>query len=136
MWDWVGGRFSLWSAVGLTISLAIGFDNFDELLGGADEMDDHFKTADFDQNMPVVLALVSIWYNNFFGAESEALIPIRNIFKNWLLIYSKEQWSNGKSVGRDGNLLTTRLELLFGRTGTNAQHAFSINSSRNEVNPF
>jgi glucose-6-phosphate isomerase len=74
----------------LTISLAIGFDNFDELLGGADEMDDHFKTADFDQNMPVVLAFVSIWYNNFFGAESEALIPIRNIFKNWL-IYNKEQ---------------------------------------------
>jgi glucose-6-phosphate isomerase len=70
----LGWRFSLWSAVGLTISLAIGFDNFDELLGGADEMDDHFKTADFDQNMPVVLALVSIWYNNF-GAESEALIP-------------------------------------------------------------
>jgi glucose-6-phosphate isomerase len=66
--------FSLWSAVGLTISLAIGFDNFDELLSGADEMDDHFKTADFDQNMPVV-CLLSIWYNNFFGAESEALIP-------------------------------------------------------------
>jgi glucose-6-phosphate isomerase len=71
MWDWVGGRFSLWSAVGLTISLAIGFDNFDELLSGANEMDDHFKTADFDQNMPVVLALLSIWYNNFFGRRAK-----------------------------------------------------------------
>jgi glucose-6-phosphate isomerase len=76
MWDWVGGRFSLWSAVGLTISLAIGFDNFDELLGGADEMDDHFKTADFDQNMPVVLALVSIWYNNFFLGQALIIYAI------------------------------------------------------------
>ena len=75
MWDWVGGRFSLWSAVGLTISLAVGYNNFDSLLQGANKMDEHFKTEDFDSNIPVVLALISIWYNNFFGAESEAIIP-------------------------------------------------------------
>jgi glucose-6-phosphate isomerase len=103
--------FSLWSAVGLTISLAI--DNFDELLSGANEMDDHFKTADFDQNMPVVLALLSIWYNNFFGAESEALITI---FQNWLLIYNKEQWKVMVKVWVETGNLLMRLELLFGRT--------------------
>jgi glucose-6-phosphate isomerase len=80
MWDWVGGRFSLFSAVGLTISLAIGYDNFEELLAGANEMDEHFKSTDFENNMPVVLALLSVWYNNFFGAESEA--PIHSIYKN------------------------------------------------------
>ena len=75
MWDWVGGRFSLWSAVGLSIRLAVGYDNYDELLTGANEMDTHFKSESFDKNIPVILALLSIWYNNFFGAESEALIP-------------------------------------------------------------
>ncbi|MDP5098302.1 MAG: glucose-6-phosphate isomerase, partial [Flavobacterium sp.] len=75
MWDWVGGRFSLWSAVGLSVSLAVGFDNFDKLLKGANEMDLHFKNESFDKNIPVILALISVWYNNFFGAESEALIP-------------------------------------------------------------
>jgi glucose-6-phosphate isomerase len=105
MWDWVGGRFSLWSAVGLTISLAVGFDNFDKLLKGANQMDDHFKTADFDQNIPVVLALLSIWYNNFFGAESEALIPYTQYLQK-LAPYLQQgiMESNGKSVGRDGNL--------------------------------
>ncbi|WP_438967207.1 glucose-6-phosphate isomerase, partial [Flavobacterium sp.] len=75
MWDWVGGRFSLWSAVGLSISLAVGFDNFDKLLKGANNMDEHFKETSFDNNIPVILALISVWYNNFFGAESEAIIP-------------------------------------------------------------
>jgi glucose-6-phosphate isomerase len=93
MWDWVGGRF-LFSAVGLTISLAIGYDNFEELLAGANEMDEHFKTTDFENNMPVVLALLSVWYNNFFGAESEALIPIHSIYKNSLPARNNE--SNGK----------------------------------------
>jgi glucose-6-phosphate isomerase len=74
--DWVGGRFSLWSAVGLTISLAVGFDNFDELLEGANEMDEHFKTAEFDKNMPVVLALLSIWYNNFKAESFDSHIPV------------------------------------------------------------
>ena len=126
MWDWVGGRFSLWSAVGLTISLAVGFDNFDELLGGANEMDDHFKTTDFDDNMPVVLALLSIWYNNFFGAESEALIPYTQYLQK-LAPYLQQgtMESNGKSVGRDGEKVNYQTgTIIWGEPGTNAQHAF------------
>ncbi|HEY4619193.1 MAG TPA: glucose-6-phosphate isomerase [Flavobacterium sp.] len=126
MWDWVGGRFSLWSAVGLTISLAVGFDNFDELLGGANEMDEHFKTADFDKNMPVVLALLSVWYNNFFEAESEALIPYTQYLQK-LAPYLQQgtMESNGKSVGRDGKRVNYQTgTIIWGEPGTNAQHAF------------
>ncbi len=126
MWDWVGGRFSLWSAVGLTISLAIGFDNFDALLDGANEMDDHFKTADFDKNMPVTLALLSVWYNNFFGAESEALIPYTQYLQK-LAPYLQQgtMESNGKSVGRDGKPVNYQTgTIIWGEPGTNAQHAF------------
>ncbi|RTY88415.1 glucose-6-phosphate isomerase [Flavobacterium sp. RSP15] len=126
MWDWVGGRFSLWSAVGLTISLAVGYDNFDGLLKGANEMDDHFKTADFDQNMPVTLALLSIWYNNFFGAESEALIPYTQYLQK-LAPYLQQgtMESNGKSVGRDGKPVNYQTgTIIWGEPGTNAQHAF------------
>ena len=126
MWDWVGGRFSLWSAVGLTISLAVGYDNFDQLLKGANEMDDHFKTADFDQNMPVVLALLSIWYNNFFGAESEALIPYTQYLQK-LAPYLQQgiMESNGKSVGRDGKPVNYQTgTIIWGEPGSNAQHAF------------
>lgn len=126
MWDWVGGRFSLWSAVGLSISLAVGFDNFDELLNGAHEMDEHFKTADFDKNMPVVLALLSVWYNNFFGAESEALIPYTQYLQK-LAPYLQQgtMESNGKSVGRDGNPVNYQTgTIIWGEPGTNAQHAF------------
>ena len=126
MWDWVGGRFSLWSAVGLTISLAVGFDNFDELLGGANEMDEHFKTADFDKNMPVVLALLSVWYNNFFEAESEALIPYTQYLQK-LAPYLQQgtMESNGKSVGCDGKRVNYQTgTIIWGEPGTNAQHAF------------
>ena len=126
MWDWVGGRFSLWSAVGLSISLAVGFDNFDNLLKGANEMDDHFKTADFDQNIPVVLALLSIWYNNFFGAESEALIPYTQYLQK-LAPYLQQgiMESNGKSVGRDGKPVKYQTgTIIWGEPGTNSQHAF------------
>lgn len=126
MWDWVGGRFSLWSAVGLTISLAVGFDHFDKLLSGANEMDDHFKTSDFDQNMPVVLALLSIWYNNFFASESEALIPYTQYLQK-LAPYLQQgtMESNGKSVGRDGNHVNYETgTIIWGEPGTNAQHAF------------
>ncbi len=126
MWDWVGGRFSLWSAVGLTISLAVGYDNFDELLEGANEMDEHFKTADFDKNMPVILALLSVWYNNFFGAESEALIPYTQYLQK-LAPYLQQgtMESNGKSVGRDGKLVNYQTgTIIWGEPGTNAQHAF------------
>ncbi|MFT3794369.1 glucose-6-phosphate isomerase [Flavobacterium sp.] len=126
MWDWVGGRFSLWSAVGLSIALAVGFDNFDQLLQGANEMDGHFQTADFNENIPVVLALLSIWYNNFFGAESEALIPYTQYLQK-LAPYLQQgiMESNGKSVGRDGNLVNYQTgTIIWGEPGTNSQHAF------------
>ena len=126
MWDWVGGRFSLWSAVGLSISLAVGFENFDELLKGANEMDDHFKTTDFDKNVPVVLALLSVWYNNFFGAESEALIPYTQYLQK-LAPYLQQgtMESNGKSVGRDGKPVNYQTgTIIWGEPGTNSQHAF------------
>ncbi|AOW08588.1 glucose-6-phosphate isomerase [Flavobacterium gilvum] len=126
MWDWVGGRFSLWSAVGLSISLAVGFDNFNDLLSGANEMDEHFKTADFDKNIPVILALLSVWYNNFFGAESEALIPYTQYLQK-LAPYLQQgtMESNGKSVGRDGKPVNYETgTIIWGEPGTNAQHAF------------
>jgi len=126
MWDWVGGRFSLWSAVGLSISLAVGFDNFDKVLKGANQMDDHFKTASFDKNIPVVLALLSIWYNNFFGAESEALIPYTQYLQK-LAPYLQQgiMESNGKSISRDGKPVNYQTgTIIWGEPGTNSQHAF------------
>ncbi len=126
MWDWVGGRFSLWSSVGLTISLAVGFENFNKLLGGAHEMDRHFKTEPFEKNIPVILALLSIWYNNFFGAESEALIPYTQYLQK-LAPYLQQGMmeSNGKSIGRDGKPVNYQTgTIIWGEPGTNAQHAF------------
>lgn len=126
MWDWVGGRFSLWSAVGLSISLAIGYENFQELLSGANEMDTHFRTASFNENIPVILALLSIWYNNFYEAETEAVIPYSqylNRFSAYLQQGMME--SNGKSVDRDGNFTEYQTgTIIWGEPGTNAQHAF------------
>ncbi|WP_158730313.1 MULTISPECIES: glucose-6-phosphate isomerase [unclassified Flavobacterium] len=126
MWDWVGGRFSLWSAVGLTISVSIGYDNFDSLLKGANEMDEHFKTADFDKNMPIILAMLSVWYNNFFGAESEALIPYTQYLQKFApYLQQGTMESNGKSVGRDGKPVNYQTgTIIWGEPGTNAQHAF------------
>lgn len=126
MWDWVGGRFSLWSAVGLSVSLAVGFDNFDKLLKGANEMDEHFKSESFDKNIPVILALLSIWYNNFFGAESEALIPYTQYLQK-LAPYLQQgiMESNGKSIGRDGKPVNYQTgTIIWGEPGTNSQHAF------------
>jgi glucose-6-phosphate isomerase len=126
MWDWVGGRFSLWSAVGLSISLAVGFENYNDLLKGANDMDEHFKTADFEENIPVTLALLSVWYNNFFGAESEALIPYTQYLQK-LAPYLQQgtMESNGKSVGRDGKPLVYQTgTIIWGEPGTNSQHAF------------
>ena len=126
MWDWVGGRFSLWSAVGLTISLAVGFDNFNGLLQGANKMDKHFRNTDFDKNMPVILALLSVWYNNFFNAESEVLIPYTQYLQK-LAPYLQQgtMESNGKSVGRDGKPVDYQTgTIIWGEPGTNAQHAF------------
>lgn len=126
MWDWVGGRFSLWSAVGLSISLAVGFNNFDSLLKGANEMDEHFKNESFDKNIPVILALLSIWYNNFFSAESEALIPYTQYLQK-LAPYLQQgiMESNGKSIGRDGKPVNYQTgTIIWGEPGTNSQHAF------------
>ncbi|MFM2264928.1 MAG: hypothetical protein RLZ77_346 [Bacteroidota bacterium] len=126
MWDWVGGRFSLWSAVGLSISLAVGYDHFAALLKGANNMDEHFKTAPFEQNIPVILALLSIWYNNFYGAESEALIPYTQYLQK-LAPYLQQgiMESNGKSVGRDGKMVNYQTgTIIWGEPGTNSQHAF------------
>jgi glucose-6-phosphate isomerase len=126
MWDWVGGRFSLWSAVGLSISLAVGYDNFNQLLKGANEMDEHFKTSNFDRNVPVVLGLLSVWYNNFFGAESEALIPYTQYLQK-LAPYLQQgiMESNGKSIDRDGNPVNYQTgTIIWGEPGTNSQHAF------------
>ena len=126
MWDWVGGRFSLWSAVGLSVSLAVGFDNFNKLLKGANEMDEHFKNESFDKNIPVILALLSIWYNNFFEAESEALIPYTQYLQK-LAPYLQQgiMESNGKSIGRDGKSVNYQTgTIIWGEPGTNSQHAF------------
>ena len=126
MWNWVGGRFSLWSTVGLSISLAVGFKNFDDLLKGAFEMDEHFKNESFDKNIPVLLALISIWYNNFFGSDSEVVLPYSQ-YLNKLSAYLQQaiMESNGKSVDRNGNKVNYQTgSIVWGSAGTNAQHAF------------
>ena len=126
MWDWVGGRFSLWSAVGLTISLAVGYENFDNLLNGAHKMDKHFKSTSFDKNIPVIAALLSVWYNNFFGAETEAIIPYSQ-YLNQFATYLQQgiMESNGKSVDRSGNPIKYQTgTIIWGEPGTNSQHAF------------
>ena len=126
MWNWVGGRFSLWSSVGLIISLAVGYDNFQKLLDGANEMDIHFKSTDFKKNIPVVLACLGVWYNNFYEAESESVITYSqylNQFATYLQQASME--SNGKSVDRDGNSIKYSTgQIVWGEPGTNSQHAF------------
>jgi glucose-6-phosphate isomerase len=126
MWDWVGGRFSLWSAVGLTISLAISFDHFNELLMGANKMDRHFKNEPFSQNIPVILALLSIWYNNFFDAESEAIIPYTQYLHKFAPYLQQSMMeSNGKSINREGKPVDYQTgNIIWGEPGTNSQHAF------------
>lgn len=126
MWNWVGGRFSLWSAVGLTVSLAVGYSHFEKLLEGAHKMDTHFKIQDFDNNIPVILALLSIWYNNFFQAESEAVIAYSQ-YLNQFATYLQQgiMESNGKSVDRNGDAVNYQTgTLIWGEPGTNSQHAF------------
>lgn len=126
MWDWVGGRFSLWSAVGLSISLSVGFDNYKALLEGAEEMDIHFKNEDFDKNIPVILALISVWYNNFYKAETEAVLPYSQYLSK-LPAYLQQaiMESNGKGVDRNGEKIEYETgTIVWGSTGTNMQHAF------------
>lgn len=126
MWDWVGGRFSLWSSVGLTISLAVGFEHYEAMLKGAGKMDVHFKETSFEKNIPVLLALIGIWYNNFFKAESEAIVPYTqylNQFATYLQQASME--SNGKAIDRNGNKVNYQTgNIIWGEPGTNSQHAF------------
>ncbi|MCM4166720.1 Glucose-6-phosphate isomerase [Arenibacter antarcticus] len=126
MWDWVGGRFSLWSAVGLSICLAVGYEHFSEMLTGANEMDNHFETADFEENIPVVLALISIWYNNFYGSETEAIIPYSQYLSRFsAYLQQGVMESNGKSVDRNGQKVDYQTgTIIWGEPGTNSQHAF------------
>lgn len=126
MWDWVGGRFSLWSGVGLSISLSVGYRNYSDLLAGARKMDEHFRNTGFEQNIPVVLAFLSIWYNNFFNCESEAIIPYSQ-YLNQFATYLQQavMESNGKSVSRDGEKVNYQTgNIVWGEPGTNSQHAF------------
>ncbi|SNR57260.1 glucose-6-phosphate isomerase [Maribacter sedimenticola] len=126
MWDWVGGRFSLWSAVGLTIALAVGYDNFNDMLKGANEADIHFKETDFSENIPVIMALLSVWYNNFYGAETEAIIPYTQYLSRFSAYLQQGiMESNGKSVDRSGNVVGYETgTIIWGEPGTNSQHAF------------
>ena len=125
-WDWVGGRYSLWSAIGLSIVLSVGYENFIELLEGAHAMDKHFRTADFNENMPVILALLGIWYNNFFGADTQAILPYDQYMHRFAAYFQQgDMESNGKQVGRDGNQVSYQTgPIIWGEPGTNGQHAF------------
>ncbi len=126
MYDWVGGRYSLWSSAGLSIALAVGFKHFRALLNGAEAMDEHFKTSVFSKNIPVISALISIWYNNFLEAESEAIIPYTQYLQKLApYLQQASMESNGKGVDREGQPVTYQTgNIVWGEPGTNAQHAF------------
>ncbi|MCA5921633.1 glucose-6-phosphate isomerase [Pectobacterium brasiliense] len=125
-WDWVGGRYSLWSAIGLSIILSLGFDNFEKLLSGAHAMDKHFASTPAEKNLPVLLALVGIWYNNFFGAETEAILPYDQYMHRFAAYFQQGNMeSNGKSADRNGNPVDYQTgPIIWGEPGTNGQHAF------------
>jgi len=125
-WDWVGGRYSLWSAIGLSIACSIGFENFVELLDGAHAMDMHFRRSPFEKNIPVILALISTWYNNFFGAETEAILPYDQYMHRFPAYFQQGNMeSNGKSVDRSGQQMNYQTgPVIWGEPGTNGQHAF------------
>ncbi len=126
-WDWVGGRYSLWSSIGMPIALGIGFENFEQLLTGAFDMDEHFRTAPLDQNLPVTLALLGIWYTNFFGADTHAILPYDQYLHRFPAYFQQgDMESNGKRVTRDGQPITDYETgpVIWGEPGTNGQHAF------------
>ncbi len=125
-WDWVGGRYSLWSAIGLSIALSIGYDNFEQLLSGAHAMDKHFAETPAEKNLPVLLALIGIWYNNFFGAETEAILPYDQYMHRFAAYFQQGNMeSNGKYVDRNGNPVDYQTgPIIWGEPGTNGQHAF------------
>lgn len=125
-WDWVGGRYSLWSAIGLSIALSIGFDNFEQLLSGAHAMDRHFTETDHEQNLPILLALIGIWYNNFYGAETEAILPYDQYLHRFAAYFQQGNMeSNGKYIDRNGHKVCYQTgPIIWGEPGTNGQHAF------------
>ncbi|CAO3588241.1 unnamed protein product [Absidia cylindrospora] len=125
-WDWVGGRYSLWSAIGLSIAIYIGFDNFEQLLHGAYDMDQHFLNTPFEQNLPVLMAVIGIWYNNFFGAQTQALLPYDQYMHRFPAYFQQgDMESNGKYVSRsEGVVQTSTGPIIWGEPGTNAQHSF------------
>ena len=125
-WDWVGGRYSLWSAIGLSIACYIGFSNFEQLLAGAHDMDKHFRTTPFEKNIPVVLGLLGIWYNNFHGAQSHAILPYDQYMHRFAAYFQQgDMESNGKSTTRDGQEVDYQTgTVIWGEPGTNGQHAF------------
>merc|ERR1712142_316628 len=125
-WDWVGGRYSLWSAIGMTIALNIGFDNFEHLLSGAHWMDNHFKSTPLEKNIPVILAVLGIWYGNFYGAETQALLPYDQYMHRFAAYFQQgDMESNGKYVVRAGNKVNYSTgPIVWGEPGTNGQHAF------------
>lgn len=126
-WDWVGGRYSLWSAIGTSIALAIGFDNFEKLLSGAHAVDEHFRTAPLEENIPVIMAMLGVWYNNFYGAETNVILP----YDQYLMYFADyfqqgDMESNGKRVTREGEVIEdySTGPIIWGQPGTNGQHAF------------
>jgi glucose-6-phosphate isomerase len=125
-WDWVGGRYSLWSAIGLSIAIFIGFENFEQLLTGAYEMDEHFKTAPFDKNLPVIMALLGVWYNNFFGADTYAILPYDQYLHRFpAYLQQGDMESNGKRIDKQGaEVEYSTGPVIWGEPGTNGQHAF------------
>ena len=125
-WSFVGGRYSMWSAIGLSIMLSIGYDNFVELLQGAFEMDEHFRTAPVDKNMPMIMGLLGIWYHDFFGAETYAVLPYDQYMHRFpAYLQQLDMESNGKSVDKDGHFISYPTgPVLFGEPGTNGQHSF------------
>jgi glucose-6-phosphate isomerase len=125
-WDWVGGRYSLWSAIGLSIACTIGFENYRELLDGAHDMDDHFRHTQFRNNIPVVLAMLGVWYNNFFNSQSHAILPYDQYMHRFPAYFQQgDMESNGKYVDRNGKEVTYQTgPVIWGEPGTNGQHAF------------
>ncbi len=125
-WDWVGGRYSLWSAIGLSIALSVGFTHFEQLLSGAHAMDRHFATTPLEKNLPVLLALIGIWYNNFFGSETEAILPYDQYLHRFAAYFQQSNMeSNGKCTDRNGNPVDYQTgPIIWGEPGTNGQHAF------------
>jgi glucose-6-phosphate isomerase len=125
-WDWVGGRYSLWSTVGLSVSLHLGYENFEKLLKGAHEMDEHFRTSELSKNIPVIMALLGVWYNNFFKADSHAVLPYNQYLHRFpAYLQQSDMESSGKSVDRNGKSVTYQTgPIIWGEPGTNGQHAF------------